>query len=104
MFDRIGNEMAVLTTYPKATKESSKNWKPPVPQKGESVVAICTTTVVDRNFMFKHERGKYIKNPGQPALSAWFAAGKIVSFYYFFSFFLFFLLFRPFIFFFVCWL
>ena len=75
MFKRVNNDYAVLSTYPKATNEKEEFWMPPISQKSSPVVAICKTKMLDRTYMFKHERGHYVHNPSKPVLSLFFAAG-----------------------------
>ena len=75
MFKRINNDNAVFTTYPKATDEKTINWLPPISRKTTPVVAICKTKILDRSFMFKHERGHFVHNPSMPVLTIFFAAG-----------------------------
>eukprot|EP01084_Bolivina_argentea_P300687 518556_1 len=75
MFKRVNNDHAVFTTYPKATDEKSQNWLPPISKPITPVVAICKTKLLDRSYMFKHERGHFVHNPSRPVYTIFFAAG-----------------------------
>ena len=74
MFERIGNDNAVLTTYPKGTNEKVEGWMAPISRPSRSVVAICQSKIT-RSYMFKHERGRFVRNPSRPVLAPFFAAG-----------------------------
>ncbi|ETO25547.1 hypothetical protein RFI_11591 [Reticulomyxa filosa] len=76
MMKRTQNPYAVLTTYPKATGTDLLHWRAPISVPDDGVVAICQTKQLpSSHFMFKHERGIFIINPGKPVLTPFFAAG-----------------------------
>ncbi|ETO00482.1 hypothetical protein RFI_36958 [Reticulomyxa filosa] len=75
MFKRTQNEYAVITSYPKATGKDLLKWRPPIATAGTGIVAICKTKQLAGNYMFKHDRGHFIENPGKPVLTPFFAAG-----------------------------
>lgn len=82
MFRRIGNEFAVVTSYPKAVPDNAdENWSPAAPKPKDPVVTICQTKILKQKETksFKHERGSYAPNKGHPLLTAFYAAGFVFS-------------------------
>lgn len=78
MFRRIGNEFAVMTSYPKAVPDKApEDWTPSVPKAKDPVVTICQTKILKskETKSFKHQRGSYAPNKGTPLLTSFYAAG-----------------------------
>lgn len=82
MFKRIGNEYAVITSYPKAVPDSAgADWSPAAPKSSDPIVTICKTKILKskETKSFKHERGSYGSNKGYPLLTPFYAAGFVFA-------------------------
>jgi len=82
MFRRIGNEFAVMTSYPKAVPDKApEDWTPSVPKAKDPVVTICQTKILKskETKSFKHQRGSYAPNKGTPLLTSFYAAGFVFA-------------------------